>query len=97
MPTAKLTSKGQVTIPKRVRDRLGLRTGDRLDFQVEPNGTLRVRPLDAAGEKRPLRGFLSDVVRLERPMTIEEMDEGIAEAMREKYFRLLNDSDEVED
>jgi antitoxin PrlF len=33
--TAKLTSKGQITIPKRVRDTLGLREGDSLLFRVD--------------------------------------------------------------
>jgi AbrB family looped-hinge helix DNA binding protein len=33
--TAKLTSKGQVTIPKSVRDTLGLREGDKLLFRVD--------------------------------------------------------------
>ena len=32
---AKVTSKGQVTVPKAVRDRLGLRPGDALAFDVE--------------------------------------------------------------
>lgn len=45
MPTSTLTSKGQVTIPKRVRDQLRLQTGDRLDFQVEEDGTVRVSPI----------------------------------------------------
>ena len=31
-PAAKLTSKGQLTIPKRVRERLGLRKGDEVEF-----------------------------------------------------------------
>jgi antitoxin PrlF len=33
--TAKITSKGQVTIPKSVRDTLGLRAGDELLFRVD--------------------------------------------------------------
>ena len=35
--TSKLTSKGQVTIPKAVRDSLGLKEGDELIFRVEDN------------------------------------------------------------
>ena len=37
-----ITSKGQVTIPKKVRERLRLRSGDRLDFRVAEDGTIRV-------------------------------------------------------
>lgn len=32
---AKVSEKGQVTIPKKVRDQLGIRVGDELDFEVE--------------------------------------------------------------
>lgn len=35
MGKATLTSKGQLTIPKDVRDQLGLMAGDRLSFEVE--------------------------------------------------------------
>ena len=45
MPISTVTSKGQVTIPKNVRERLHLRTGDKLDFRVEEDGTIRVFPI----------------------------------------------------
>ena len=53
-----MTSKGQVTIPKRVRNRMAIETGDRLAFDLDENGNLRVSPI--RGQKRSLRGLLSD-------------------------------------
>ena len=44
--TSKLTSKGQVTIPKAVRDALGLREGDELVFRVEDNRATISKPKD---------------------------------------------------
>ena len=58
MNTAKVTSKGQVTIPKRVRSLMAIRTGDRLAFDLDENGCLRVSRV--RGEGRPLRGLLSE-------------------------------------
>ena len=43
MPTATLTSKGQVTIPAEVRDRLGLKTGDKVDFLFGEEGAVILR------------------------------------------------------
>ncbi|WP_048645029.1 AbrB/MazE/SpoVT family DNA-binding domain-containing protein [Nitratireductor soli] len=40
---AKITTKGQITLPKEVRDRHGLKPGDRVEF-VEENGRTWVRP-----------------------------------------------------
>lgn len=45
MPDATtLTSKGQVTIPKEIRQRMDLKPGDRITFSLLSDGTLVVRP-----------------------------------------------------
>ena len=56
---ATLTAKGQVTIPKAVRDALGLQKGDQLSWELE-DGSVRVRavtPLDLAYLKGPEAGL----------------------------------------
>jgi len=40
---ATLTSKGQTTIPKDIRDRLRMKTGDRMTFTLMPDGTVLLR------------------------------------------------------
>jgi AbrB family looped-hinge helix DNA binding protein len=40
-----MTSKGQITVPKDFRDRLGLRAGSELDFSLAPDGTMVLRPV----------------------------------------------------
>lgn len=52
---ARITSKGQVTIPKRIRDRLGLGAGEDIEFVLTEDGELHVRP------KRPAMDRLRDV------------------------------------
>lgn len=39
-----LTSKGQVTVPREIRERLGLGAGDKVLFTLLPNGTVVMRP-----------------------------------------------------
>jgi len=51
---ATLTSKGQTTIPKEIREGLGMLPGDRIKFTLLPDGTVVMRaktkrPADAAG------------------------------------------------
>ena len=43
MATATLTSKGQMTVPKEIRDLLGLESGDRIDLVPDGNGGVAMR------------------------------------------------------
>jgi antitoxin PrlF len=74
MAAATLTSKGQTTIPKEIRDFLGIGPGDKLDFVVESDGRVTVRP--ATLDVRQLRGMLKRSGR--KAVTLEEMDKAIA-------------------
>jgi AbrB family looped-hinge helix DNA binding protein len=38
-----LTSKGQTTIPKAIRDSLGMKAGDRMSFTLMPDGVVVMR------------------------------------------------------
>jgi AbrB family looped-hinge helix DNA binding protein len=75
MPTSKLTSKGQITLPQAVRRALGLEAGDKVDF-VQVKGGYKLIPLRK--NVRALKGRFAG--RIERPVSLEEMDEAIAEA-----------------
>jgi antitoxin PrlF len=52
-----VTSKGQVTVPKEIRRRLGLKQGDRLEFLVGKNATV-VRRLARRGTENPFREYV---------------------------------------
>jgi AbrB family looped-hinge helix DNA binding protein len=78
MSISTLTSKGQVTIPKPVRDRLHLRTGDKLDFRVEEDGTIRVYPI--ARRVSEVFGLLAE--KASRAYASEEMPEKLREAFK---------------
>ncbi|MGA2219165.1 MAG: AbrB/MazE/SpoVT family DNA-binding domain-containing protein [Terracidiphilus sp.] len=53
---AKITSKGQITIPRELRHLLGVRTGDRLLFETDATG-VRVRPLRSQSTFAKYRGI----------------------------------------
>ena len=76
MPTATLTSKGQLTVPKTVRDLLRLNTGDLVDFVVAEDGRIYVR----AGQVdvHELQGMLKVAGR--KPVSLKTMDDAIAAA-----------------
>ena len=70
MPSATLTSKGQLTLPKIIRERLHLGAGDRVDFVVTDDGTVVLRP--ATVDVRELNGLLHR--RGGKPLSVEEMN-----------------------
>jgi len=80
MPNTTVTSKGQVTIPKRIRDFLRVRSGDRIDFDIDASGTVVVRP--GGADIRALKGVLRRPRR--RPVSLEAMDAAIAKHHRRR-------------
>jgi len=82
MPTATLTSKGQTTIPKEIRDHLQLRPGDKINFKIE-DGQVVLRAKN--------RSVLELAGILKRPdqkaLTTAEMNEGIGQAVVERDAR----------
>lgn len=73
MPAATLSSKGQMVIPKSLREQLGLKPGDTVDFIMQENGDVLIRPASHDVEK--LKGMLYRAGR--KPVSIEEMNRAI--------------------
>ncbi len=72
MPTGKITSKGQVTIPKEVRLNLGLRPGDQVDFVPDGTGFQLKKRMTANAFSR-YRGHLRQLVGHDPDEVVEEM------------------------
>ena len=62
------------TLPKKIRDHLHLAAGDRLDFVIDEDGRVVVRP--GRSRLKDLRGMLRSPGR--RPVRVDEMDAAIA-------------------
>jgi antitoxin PrlF len=75
MPSARVTSKGQVTLPKEVREALRLDVGDRVSFLVRADGVVEMRP-----ETVDLRELVGSLGVKGKRLTVEEMNEIIKTA-----------------
>ena len=73
MAIATLTSKGQLTVPQRVREALGLEAGDKVDFVADPMGGYRVVPVRR--DVTTLRGRFAG--RVQAPVTLVAMRDAI--------------------
>ena len=78
---ATLTSKGQITLPKEIRDRLGLDAGSVLDFQILEDNTITARQV--LPDARRIRGLLKSPHT--SPPTVEQMDEAVSKQLRDKF------------
>ena len=81
MQQTTLTSKGQVTIPKSVRDSIGLRTGDKIEFIITEKNEVLLRPITKKVDD--VFGVLYKSGRT--IVTVEEMDAGIKQKIRESF------------
>ena len=68
MPTAVVTTKGQITIPKPVREGLGVETGDRVEFVELEKGVYTV--VAATRDIRDLKGMIPKPAK---PVSVEDM------------------------
>ena len=72
MSAATLTSKGQITLPKPVREMLGLSSGDRIDFVLNADGRYSVVPI-----KSSIKALKGCVAKPAKPVSIAAMNEAI--------------------
>ena len=72
-----VTSKGQVTIPKAVRDRLGIAPGSRVDFELAPDGRIVLVKVGARCRKsrfETLRGCAGEGLSTDEIMALTRGD-----------------------
>ncbi len=77
-----VTSQGQITIPKEIRERLSLRAGGKLRLVLESDHRVAMAPADLSIKR--LFGMLG---KPPRSVTLEQMDEGIRRGAVERYLR----------
>jgi AbrB family looped-hinge helix DNA binding protein len=86
---AKVTSKGQITLPKQLRTKLAIRSGDRLEFEMDKPDRISVRKKRAPGSSAGCgRRFIR---RKKKAVTVEDMDAGIRKAISQKYKSSLSE------
>lgn len=73
MATATITSKGQITIPKEVREALGVGSGDRVEFVAQEKGVYKV--VAATRDVSHLKGL---VAKPRRPVSLDAMKKAVA-------------------
>ncbi len=84
MTRTTLTSKGQITLPKAIREQLGLKAGVKFDCYVDRDGQIVLVPLTVKLED------LAGILRYSGPpKTVEEINQAIVQAAVERAKRGL--------
>lgn len=84
-----VSSKGQVVIPKAVREKLGIHAGNELLFKTRSDGVIEIRQIE-----RSIDMFFGRCKRAhEPPMSIEDMDKAIMEAVIESDIKTSNEEE----
>ena len=83
MALATITNKGQVTIPKPVRNLLNLDTGSKIEFIVNGNREALLRPISKSKTVDDMFGKLDNHNIV--PISIEEMNEAIKQKMKDSF------------
>lgn len=81
MAFATITTKGQVTIPKKIRDALKLRTGDKIEIIVTDKMEAVIRPVSKTVDEL----FCKLQKPEQKPISIEDMKNAIANRMGSQY------------
>ena len=81
MAASTITSKGQVTIPKAVRDALKLNAGDKIEFVVTDKREALIRPISKKVDD--VFGILHKPDQ--KIVSVEEVNEGIRQKMKERF------------
>jgi AbrB family looped-hinge helix DNA binding protein len=79
MPISTVSSKGQITLPKRVRERLGVRTGDRVAFRERADGSIVIE-----ADKADALALFGMLKPRRRGVTLADMDDAIGRGSSRK-------------
>ena len=81
MAIGTLTTKGQITIPQKVRERLCLKAGDKIEFRVEKDGSVTLLPLARRAED--VFGLLARF-RKKTPVSLDEMNRLVSQSFQRR-------------
>ncbi|OIR24894.1 AbrB/MazE/SpoVT family DNA-binding domain-containing protein [Bathymodiolus thermophilus thioautotrophic gill symbiont] len=81
MSLATISSKGQVTIPKSIRDFLHLNSGDKIEVLPTKNGEAIIRPISKTVDEMFCKLKRSE----QQPLSVEEMNEALGQRFKDRW------------